>query len=205
MHILSRSTAVAGGVVLLLLLSAGLASAHSRYVSSTPGASATVASAPTSVTIVFSETIVAGTTASVTDASGATVSTGSQIVTSDPDRKTFTVALRPGLPNGVYKVSYVTNSDDGARLQGSFAFGVNAAVPASLAKTETELTGDAGAPLPAAPAAAAPAAPAAAPAAAAPPRPPPTQLPRTGGLPLDLLGAVGVALGALGLLARRRG
>ena len=120
-------------------------------------------------------------------------------MTSDPDRKTFTVALRPGLPNGVYKVSYVTNSDDGARLQGSFAFGVNAAVPASMAKTETELTGDAGAPLPGAPAAPPASAPAAAPAR------PPTQLPRTGGLPLDLLGEVGAALGALGLLARRRG
>jgi copper transport protein len=205
MYLLSRSTAVAGGVVLLLLLSAGLASAHSRYVSSTPGASATVASAPANVTIVFSETIVAGTTATVTDAAGATVSTGGQIVTSDPDRKTFAVALRPGLPNGVYKVSYVSNSDDGAKLQGSFAFGVNAAVPASLAKTEVELTGDAGAPLPAAPSASAPAAPpAAAPAAAVPARPP-TQLPRTGGPPLDLLGEVGAALGALGLLARRRG
>jgi len=181
MRLILRPTAVAVGVLVLVLATVGLASAHSRYVGSTPAASATVASAPSSVTIVFGETIVAGTTASVTDAAGATVSTGAQIATSDPDRKTLTAALKSGLGNGVYKVSFMSVSDDGAKLQGSFAFGVNAPVPASMAKTEEELTGDNGAPLPAA-----------------------GQLPRSGGPPPDALAGAGALLAALGALVRRR-
>jgi methionine-rich copper-binding protein CopC len=180
MRLISRP-AVAAGVILLVLATAGLASAHSHYVSSTPGASATVASAPSSVTMMFDETVVAGTTASVTDAAGATVSTGAQIATSDPDRKTLTVALKSGLGNGVYKVSYLSVSDDGAKLQGSFAFGVNAPVPASLAKTETELSGDTDQAKPAT-----------------------GRLPRSGGPPLGPLAGAGGLLAALGALARRR-
>jgi hypothetical protein len=78
------------------------------------------------------------------------------------------IALPPGLSQGVYQVNYLSNAEDGAKLEGAFAFGVGAAVPASMAKTEVEVVEEH---------------------EHGPTEP--AHLPRTGGAPLELL--VGLA------------
>jgi len=66
----------------------------------------------------------------VTDAAGATVSTGATIDAND--RTKLTIALKPSLPNGVYKVNWHSvSADDGDELDGSFFFGVGVPAPST--------------------------------------------------------------------------
>jgi methionine-rich copper-binding protein CopC len=114
-------------------LFAGVALAHADFKSATPGPGQTVATSPAAVAITFSEDTTTGTTGSVANAAGATVSTGATL--SATDRTLLTIALGPSLPNGVYKVSWhsVANDDNGM-LDGTFFFGVG--VPAPSTATE---------------------------------------------------------------------
>lgn len=119
---------------------AGTALAHAKFASSTPAPGQTLASAPASVTITFTEELAAGSTGSVTDASGATVSTGATIST--VDRAKLSIALTPSPPNGVYKVSWHSiSADDGDSLDGSFYFGVGIPAPSTATLPATNSTG----------------------------------------------------------------
>jgi methionine-rich copper-binding protein CopC len=111
-------------------LMAGVALAHAEFKSATPGPGQTVATSPASVAITFSEDTTTGTTGTVTNAAGATVSTGATL--SPADRTLLTIALNPNLPNGVYKVSWhsVANDDNGM-LDGTFFFGVGVPAPST--------------------------------------------------------------------------
>ena len=109
---------------------ASVAFAHARYASSTPAPGQTLSASPAAVTITFTEELAAGSTGSVTDASGATVSTGAAIDANERTR--LSVALKPSLPNGVYKVSWHSvSADDGDELDGSFFFGVGVPAPST--------------------------------------------------------------------------
>jgi copper transport protein len=114
-------------------LLAGVALGHAQLAKSTPSAGQTLAVSPATVELTFSEDLAAGSTGSVTDASGAAVSTGATISTAE--RTQLSIALKPGLPNGVYKVSWHSiSADDGDDLDGTFFFGVG--VPAPSTATE---------------------------------------------------------------------
>lgn len=143
-----RSLIASIALTALLLISGGRALAHSEFVSSTPPPGSKLAAAPTSVTIVFSEELKpAGNSIAVTDAAGKRVDTGdATLLKTNADRKTLTVALVSGLPNGSYAVAWRNSSADGHAEEGTFAFGVDvpAAVPAGLPRTggEPELLGE---------------------------------------------------------------
>jgi methionine-rich copper-binding protein CopC len=170
-------------LVLALLLSLGLfsvASAHAELVSSDPAAGAKLTTAPSKVTLVFSEEISAKsdeTNFTVADEQGNEVGKG-QLDNTDLDHKTQTGTLKAGLSDGVYTVKWnAVTPDDNGHTNGSFTFGVNkdpgaqpTAAPEPTAMAEATPTT-----APAAPTSTA-AKPTAAPAGAASPR----TLPKTG-------------------------
>ncbi len=109
---------------------AGTALAHARFVSSTPAPGQSLAVGPASVIITFTEELASGSTGNVTDAAGATVSTGAAIDANE--RTKLSIALKPALPNGVYKVSWHSiSADDKDELDGSFFFGVGVPAPST--------------------------------------------------------------------------
>lgn len=112
--------------VVLTVLGAGTASAHANLISSVPADGATVPTAPTRITMNFTEP--PDPTLSVVDVlgTGGNVLPGVGKPTLQPP-KTLTVSLPPKLPDGVYTVSWrVASSTDGHVTAGSFAFGVGA-------------------------------------------------------------------------------
>ncbi|HYK97159.1 MAG TPA: copper resistance CopC family protein [Candidatus Acidoferrales bacterium] len=118
-------------VLALSLALATTAFAHSHLTSSSPSAGQTLATSPAAVLLNFDEELdTDASTAKVTDASGATVSTG---VTIDANtRVKMTVALKPSLPNGIYKVSWHSVADDDKGvIDGTFFFGVGVAAPST--------------------------------------------------------------------------
>ena len=123
-----------------LLLGIALATpalAHAKLVSSTPSAGQTVAISPASVVLNFDEELdTDASTAKVTDASGATVSTGASV---DANVRTkMTVALKPSLPNGVYKVLWHSVADDDKGvIDGTFFFGVGVPAPSTATAPAT--------------------------------------------------------------------
>lgn len=132
-------------VVLILALCAFAAPtttrAHANLVSSEPAANAKLTSAPKVVTLVFSEELDAkGNSINVSDGSGTQVDTGNTtLVTSDPERKTLTVSLKPGLGDGKYTVNWKNMSADGHAEEGDFSFTVGTA-PATTAAPTTPVT-----------------------------------------------------------------
>ena len=119
------------GIILIVILSFGLfniASAHAELVSSAPAAGAKLTSAPSKVTLVFSEEISENPDESnftVTNEQGTVVGTG-KLDTTDLDHKTQTGTLQAGLGDGVYTVKWnAVTTDDNGHTSGSFTFGVN--------------------------------------------------------------------------------
>jgi methionine-rich copper-binding protein CopC len=117
-------------LIVMILSSAGLAGAHAQPVRSEPAADARIDSAPSHVTIYFSELLeAAGSSINVIDASGTTVSTGSAQVLAE-DNTALRVALRSGLGSGQYTVQWQSRSAaDGDDANGSFGFTVAAPGP----------------------------------------------------------------------------
>jgi methionine-rich copper-binding protein CopC len=125
---------------LVTALFAGVALAHAQYASSNPRPGQTLATSPAIVTITFSEDLAAGSTGSVTNAAGATVSTSAAISTTE--RTLLTITLNPSLPSGVYKVSWHSiSADDGDDLDGTFYFGVGVPAPSTATLPATNTTG----------------------------------------------------------------
>ena len=116
-------------IVALALAYISTASAHAELVSSTPAAGSTVTESPATVSLTFDSEIqkVAGSYAlAVTDANGASVTSGAAAVSSDG--MSLSVALQPDLEHGVYTVSFTnTSAEDGDELSESFTFTVGEA------------------------------------------------------------------------------
>jgi copper resistance protein C len=109
-------------LLLLLAVSAPLASAHSHPVSMVPAANATT-SPPEKVTIHFSGDLVSKfSSITVSDATGHVVSKATSVV-GPGDTKLMTVVLPP-LPSGTYTVHWVAVSVDSHRTQGGYNFTV---------------------------------------------------------------------------------
>jgi copper transport protein len=110
---------------ILVLLAAGVASAHANLASSDPANGATLPTAPSQIRLTFTEppdpTL---STITVLDAGGTTLATGDP--TLEPPR-TLTVSMPTNVRDGVYTVSWRTVSTvDGHVTAGAFAFGVGA-------------------------------------------------------------------------------
>jgi copper transport protein len=118
--------ATAAGLV-LLVLGAGGAGAHSAIERSDPAEGAILESPPAEVTIVFTEPPDPELSSiEVIDAQGAEVTAGPVVPGAEP--RALTVPLGDGLPDGAYTVSWrVVSAADGHVTASSFAFGVGVA------------------------------------------------------------------------------
>jgi methionine-rich copper-binding protein CopC len=100
------------------------ASAHAELVSSSPEANSTLQESPGAVVLTFDEAIQKspGTySLDVTDASGASVTSGAPSISSDGTQ--LSIALQPVLSPGTYTVSYTnTAAEDGDSDSGSYEF-----------------------------------------------------------------------------------
>lgn len=112
----------------LLLATAGSASAHAELVRSEPAAGARLTAAPQQVTIEFSQLLdAAKSTITVVDAAGATVSQGNAEVLTN-NNKALRVALKPNLGPGEYTVQWSNlSSEDGEEESSTFTFTVGGA------------------------------------------------------------------------------
>jgi methionine-rich copper-binding protein CopC len=127
---MNRFVAATAAFLMVTGLLAGAALAHAQLAKSNPSAGQTLAASPATVDLTYGEDLAAGSTGSVTDASGATVSTGATISTTE--RAQMSIALKPSLPNGVYKVLWHSiSADDGDALDGTFFFGVGVPAPST--------------------------------------------------------------------------
>jgi len=119
-----RRTVPAAGLVVGLLLAAGVAAApaaqaHDELVGTDPADGTTVPFAPATVTLSFAEPAVAlGTEVKVTSPAGKVVSVG------EPELVDSTVrqAVDGELPAGKYTVTYRVTSQDGHAVSGKFSF-----------------------------------------------------------------------------------
>ncbi len=111
---------------LALLLGAGQALAHTRLIGSDPADGASLATAPSRVSLTFNENMQAEfTTVNVIGPDGAMWSTGPVGV----DGPTVGIDLRPLGPAGAYQVGYRVVSDDGHPVAGAITFTLTAPGP----------------------------------------------------------------------------
>jgi methionine-rich copper-binding protein CopC len=125
---------VSGAAVIAVALLAALlhtsgASAHARYISSTPADGETVTESPAQVEAVFNEELARSgglPTMVVVNESGDVIS--DEAVLNDSDRTRMAIDLPPSLPEGRYTVIWHNVSDDdGDEAQGAFFFSVGGA------------------------------------------------------------------------------
>jgi copper transport protein len=134
MSVIRRAGAVAALAVIPLLLWAGPADAHAYLDHSNPADGSTVAVAPDTLRLAFSEHVVlSATTLRLLDADEKEVPlTGLRLVSDDPgetEAPAEIVADLPALPTGAYRLAWSTlSSDDLHRTSGVLAFGVRTAV-----------------------------------------------------------------------------
>jgi copper transport protein len=134
--------ALFAGLLLVLLSPAAPASAHAALVSTNPGQGKTVPTAPSEVTITFSENISA-----VNDKIRVVAPDGSRADQARPvvTGATLHIPLRPNLSNGTYLVSFRIISADSHPVPGGFSFSIGspsatARPAADQGKTDTFVT-----------------------------------------------------------------
>lgn len=109
---------------LMLVPAAGSASAHAALVSSDPPAGAVLATQPAAVTLTFGEQVEVNDEAiQVFDDRFNRVDAG-HVTSIGPGRLRIRVALRPGLAQGTYTVSWHASSADTHPVSGAFRFSV---------------------------------------------------------------------------------
>jgi methionine-rich copper-binding protein CopC len=116
--------------VLAMLAFAGTAQAHTRLVSSSPAANATVAK-PGKVVLTFNERVVAnftGVDLIMTSMPGMAMSEPMKMSgfssAMSADGKTLTLLMRRALPAGTYQLKWHAVGDDTHRMEGTFSFTV---------------------------------------------------------------------------------
>ncbi len=108
------------------------AAAHDKLLNSTPGADEVLTSAPTEVSLTFSAPLNPDATQlAVVDSETRSVVNGSPRI----DGATVRQALKPGLPDGEYRVSYRVRSSDEHWVDGTRSFTVRAAASPSESAT----------------------------------------------------------------------
>lgn len=127
--------AVAGA----LLAGAAPASAHAALTGSNPTQGSVVDTAPTEVSLTFSEQVALSDNAlQVLDPKGARVDTGKPTNTS---ATTYAVKLHSGLPDGTFTVTYQVVSADSHPVSGAFTFSIGAPSQTSVAVSGQEAGG----------------------------------------------------------------
>ncbi|MFE9258470.1 copper resistance CopC/CopD family protein [Streptomyces sp. NPDC006879] len=115
------------GTVLALFVGAAPASAHAVITASDPGDGAVVATAPTQVTLTFSEGVALDADSiRVMDPGGSRVDTGELVNLCDGNVIRYGTPLRDGLANGTYTVAWQAVSADSHPVSGAFIFSVGA-------------------------------------------------------------------------------
>ena len=118
-------TGVAVAVAAVLLVAAP-AAAHDELVSADPAADAVLTDVPEQLTLTFSSNLLSideansGTAIVVADDAGTDWVDGGPTVQAD----TVTVALKPGMPDATYTVTWQVVSSDGHPTSGAYAFSV---------------------------------------------------------------------------------
>ncbi|MGW3014641.1 copper resistance CopC/CopD family protein [Streptomyces longwoodensis] len=122
-----------------LLLGAGPAAAHAALTGSDPAQGTVVDTAPTQVSLTFSEKV-ATTDGSlrVLDPKGKRVDTGKPANVSGT---TYAVQLHAGLPDGTYTVTYQVVSEDSHPVSGAYTFSIGAPSRTSVAVSGQEVGG----------------------------------------------------------------
>ncbi|MFF9336026.1 copper resistance protein CopC [Streptomyces albogriseolus] len=108
----------------VLLAGAAPASAHAALTGSDPAQGAVVDTAPTRVSLTFSEPVAVGDdSVRVLDPKGERVDKGDP---ANPSGTTYSVPLVSGLPDGTYTVAYQVVSADSHPVAGAFTFSIGA-------------------------------------------------------------------------------
>jgi copper transport protein len=125
--------------VAALLVGAGPAAAHAALTGSDPAQGAVVDTAPTQVSLTFSEKV-ATTDGSlrVLDPKGKRVDTGKPANVSGT---TYAVQLHAGLPDGTYTVTYQVVSEDSHPVSGAYTFSIGAPSRTSVPVSGQEVGG----------------------------------------------------------------
>ena len=124
------------GVLIALIVPAGLATAHSTTVtSSDPGDGAILAHSPAQVKAAFADELVTkSSTMIVLDADGKQVSEGQgKVDLNDPDHASMLALLPAPLPDGAYTVRWHALLTDGDTTDGAFKFAIRVGAPPELA------------------------------------------------------------------------
>lgn len=109
-----------------LSFGAGPASAHAALTSTSPGEGAVAKSAPSEVTLTFTEGVLLGRDAvRVLDPKGKRVDAGKAAHVGGKS-STAAVGLRSGLPDGTYTVAWKAVSEDSHPVSGAFTFSIGA-------------------------------------------------------------------------------
>ncbi|GAA0679818.1 copper resistance protein CopC [Kitasatospora atroaurantiaca] len=118
--------AVVGTAVALLLGGAGTAAAHATLVSTDPAQNAVVPTAPSAVTLTFSEGVsLSSDSVRVLGPAGKAVDNGDP-GHADGKANTARVSLSSGLANGTYTVAWRAVSEDSHPIGGAFTFSIGA-------------------------------------------------------------------------------
>ncbi|GAA2133913.1 copper resistance protein CopC [Kitasatospora kazusensis] len=130
--------AVLGAAVVLLIGGAGAASAHAALVSTDPGESSVVPTAPSAVTLTFSEGVtLSADSVRVLSPDGKVVDTGNP-GHADGKSDTARVGLNSGLANGTYTVAWRAVSEDSHPVGGAFTFSVGAPSATTVSASAVE-------------------------------------------------------------------
>ncbi|HEY9441305.1 MAG TPA: copper resistance CopC family protein, partial [Streptomyces sp.] len=126
----------------LLLAGASPASAHAALIGSDPQDGAVVATAPSRITLTFSEQIAVGDDSiRVLEPSGKRADTGAPRDLTNGDSVRYGVALRGGLPDGTYTVAWQAVSADSHPVSGAFTFSIGAPSKTTVALPSDEVGG----------------------------------------------------------------
>lgn len=131
-HIFRRAALVA---LLLTLLTAAPALAHTTLIKSTPAAGAVLPAAPTTVSLTFGEAVtLPANPLQITGPGGAAWTVGKATI----DDATLTFPVTATGPAGAYTMAWQVISDDGDTLKGTVAFTLSApATPTTTAAPAT--------------------------------------------------------------------
>ncbi len=134
---LSASIATVLSLGLLLFVAAGTAFAHAKVLSATPGIGSTIATAPTTVTVMTAENINPDPKLSnlfVYAPSGDLISQGDAKVSLNNPRE-MSITIKPS-GDGIYVVRWITvSAEDGDPDQGAFVFTVKAGATGTTASS----------------------------------------------------------------------
>ncbi len=135
----ARACLVAIGALLVLLFgAAGPAAAHAALLQTDPAQNSVVATAPTAVTLTFSEGVtLSSDSVRVLDPAGKAVDTGDP-GHADGKADTARVGLKSGLANGTYTVAWRAVSEDSHPVGGAFTFSVGAPSDTSVSPSQVQ-------------------------------------------------------------------